>query len=110
MEYFVGLDVSLRSVALCIVDARSTVCMERELLCEIDDIADCLNAFEHPIERIGFEAGALSKHLFFGLQDKGFDIACMEARHCKRCGTKQTRLTPKVLLRYCAPAGSARCI
>ena len=80
MEYFVGLDVSLRSVALCIVDARGNVRMERELPCEIDDIADCLNAFEHPIERIGFEAGALSQHLFFGLQDKGFDIVCMEAR------------------------------
>ena len=54
MDYFVGLDVSLRSVSLCIVDARGNVRMERELPCEIDDIADCLNAFEHPIERIGF--------------------------------------------------------
>ena len=80
MDYFVGLDVSLRSVALCIVDARGKVCLERELPCEVDDIADCLDAFEHSIERIGFEAGALSQHLFFGLQDKGFDIVCMEAR------------------------------
>lgn len=80
MDYFVGLDVSLRSVALCIVDARGKVCMERELPCEVHDIADCLNAFEHPIERIGFEAGSLSQHLFFGLRDEGFDIVCMEAR------------------------------
>lgn len=80
MDHFVGLDVSLRSVALCIVDARGKVCMERELPCEIDDIANCLKAFEHPIERIDFEAGALSQHLFFGLQDKDFDIVCMEAR------------------------------
>lgn len=54
--------------------------MERELFYEVDDIADCLDAFEHPIERIGFEAGALSQPLFFGLQDKGFDIVCTEAR------------------------------
>jgi len=35
---------------------------------------------EHPVERIGFEAGALSQHLYFGLQSKGFDVVCMEAR------------------------------
>lgn len=81
MDYSVRLDVSPRSCALCIVDARGTVCMERELPCEVEDIADCLGAFEHPIERIGFEARAPSQHLFFGLQDKGFDVVCMEARH-----------------------------
>ena len=54
--------------------------MERELPCEVEDISDCLLAFPHPIERISFEAGALSQHLFFGLQDTGFDIFCMEAR------------------------------
>ena len=80
MEYFVGLDVSLRSCALCIVDGRGKVCMERELPCEVDDIAGCLNTFGYPIARIGFEAGALSQHLFFGLRDKGFDLSCMEAR------------------------------
>lgn len=80
MDYFVGLDVSLRSVALCIVDTRGKVCMERELPCEVRDIADCLNAFEHPIERIAFEAGALSQHLFFGVRGEGFVIVCMEAR------------------------------
>lgn len=80
MEYFVGLDVSLRSCALCIVDGRGKVCMERELPCEVDEIVNCLNAFGHPIVRIGFEAGALSQYLFFGLQDKGLEIVCMEAR------------------------------
>lgn len=80
MEYFVGLDVSLRSCALCILDGRGKVCMERELPCEVDEIVNCLNAFGHPIVRIGFEAGALSQYLFFGLQDKGFEIVCMEAR------------------------------
>jgi len=80
MEYFVGLDVSLRSVALCIVDASGKVCLARELPCEVEDIAVCLDGFEYPIARVGFEAGALSQHLYFGLQDKGFDIVCMEAR------------------------------
>ncbi|MEM6759981.1 MAG: transposase [Pseudomonadota bacterium] len=79
MEYFVGLDVSLRSCALCILNGRSKVCMESELPWGVDDIAGCLNAFDCAIARIGFKAGALSQHLFFGLRDRGFDVSCMEA-------------------------------
>ncbi|MGL5012573.1 MAG: IS110 family transposase, partial [Paracoccaceae bacterium] len=80
MEYFVGLDVSLRSCALCVVDGKGTVLLERDLPCDVCDIAECLAQFPHPIERIGFEAGTMSQHLFFGLTAEGFDVVCMEAR------------------------------
>ena len=80
MDYFAGLDVSLRSCALCIVDAKGVVVFERELPCDVDDIAHCLERFAHPITRVGFEAGTMSQHLFYGLKDKGFDVVCMEAR------------------------------
>jgi transposase len=80
MEYYVGLDVSLRSCAFCIVDSKGKVHLERELPCEIMDIVECLARFGHPIERVGFEAGAMSQHLFFGLQGEGLDVVCMEAR------------------------------
>ena len=80
MEYYAGLDVSLRSCALCIVNSKGAVLFERELPCEINDIAECLAGFPHLIERVGFEAGSMSQHLFFGLTDEGFDVVCMEAR------------------------------
>ena len=80
MDYFAGLDVSLRSCALCIVDAKGAVALERELLCDVDNITNCLNNFAHPIVRVGFEAGTMSQHLFYGLKDEGFDVVCMEAR------------------------------
>jgi transposase len=80
MDYYAGLDVSLRSCALCIVDAKGTVLLERELPCEVSDIAVCLASFPQPIERVGFEAGTMSQHLFHGLKAEGFDVVCMEAR------------------------------
>jgi len=80
MEYFAGIDVSLRSCALCIVDGKGNVLLERELPCEVSDIAEYLGAFPYPIERVGFEAGTMSQHLFFGLTKVGFDVVCMEAR------------------------------
>ncbi|MGY9049262.1 MAG: hypothetical protein ACKVKF_20010 [Rhodobacterales bacterium] len=44
MEYFAGLDVSLRSCAICVVDAKGKVMLEKELPYEVGDIADCLNS------------------------------------------------------------------
>ena len=61
-------------------DDKGTELFERELPCEVGDIAECLAGFTHPIERVGFEAGAMSQHLFFGLTAEGFDVVCMEAR------------------------------
>lgn len=80
MEYYVGLDVSLRSCALCIVDTKGKVLFERNLPCEIKDIVAYLSDFTHPIERVGFEAGTMSQHLYFGLEAAGYDVVCMEAR------------------------------
>ncbi len=42
MDYYVGLDVSLRSVAVCVIDANGKHVFERSLACEIDDIVACL--------------------------------------------------------------------
>uniref|UniRef100_UPI001D09D743 IS110 family transposase n=1 Tax=Roseobacter weihaiensis TaxID=2763262 RepID=UPI001D09D743 len=65
---------------LCIVDARGAVALERELACDVGEITKCLASFPHPITRIGFEAGTMRQHLFFGLTNEGFDVVCMEAR------------------------------
>ena len=81
MSYFVGLDVALRSVALCIIDQDGKIVREHALACEVEDIVEYLRGFGQPIERIGFEAGTMSQHLFHGLQSAGFDVVCMEARH-----------------------------
>ncbi len=59
MQYFVGLDVALRSLALCIIDGDGEIVLEKALLCEVDDVIACLEQFSHPIARIGFEAGTL---------------------------------------------------
>ncbi len=42
MEYFVGPDVSLRSCGLCILDGKGAAMFERELPCEVGDIAGSL--------------------------------------------------------------------
>lgn len=81
MSYFVGLDVSLRTVALCVIDNDGKIVLERSLDCEVEAIDACLRKFDHPITKLGFEAGTMSQTLFHGLTERGYDAVCMEARH-----------------------------
>lgn len=80
MEYFAGLDVSLRACALCIVDARGGFVFESELACDADEVTQSLKSFAHQTATIGLEAGTMSQHLFYGRTSHGFDMVCMEAR------------------------------
>ena len=45
MDYFVGLDVSLRSVAVCMIDEDGRTVFERAVACEIDDIIGLFGGF-----------------------------------------------------------------
>jgi len=80
MTYYVGLDVSLRSVAMCVLDGAGAIIEEISLPCEVEPIADHLRRSGLTIERIGFEAGTMSQMLFHGLTAEGFDTVCMESR------------------------------
>lgn len=81
MEYYAGLDVSLRSVAICVLDGEGKIVFERSVACEVDVIASSLAKASFPITRIGFEAGTMSQPLFYGLKEQhGFEVVCMEAR------------------------------
>src|SRR5262245_47313374 len=80
MTYYTALDVSLRSVSVCIVDDQGEVRHEAKVGAEVDKIAACLRAFSPEVSVIGFEAGALTQYLTYGLQAEGFDVICLEAR------------------------------
>lgn len=81
MSYFVGLDVSLRSVAVCVIDKEGLIVLEQSTDCEAEAINICLRRFKDQITKVGFEAGVMSQTLFYGLQEVGYDVVCMEARH-----------------------------
>ncbi|XWN32919.1 MAG: transposase [Devosia sp.] len=72
--------MSLRSIAICVVDGEGQLVLERTVACEVDDIVTCLPRLPDPILKVGVEVGAMSQHLFFGLQAAGLNVVCMEAR------------------------------
>jgi len=80
MTYFTASDVSLRFVSICIVDDMGQVRYEAKVPAEVHRIVGCLRKFSDQIKTVGFEAGALTQYLTYGLQAAGFDVVCMEAR------------------------------
>ena len=52
MQYFVGLDVALRSLALCIIDGEGEIVLEQALLCEVEGIASEIHSnFDSPLQK-----------------------------------------------------------
>lgn len=80
MSYFTGIDVSLRSVSVCIVDDTGVVCRDAKLDAQVDTFVRWLRDFSPELSSVGFEAGALSQYLTYGMQAAGFEVVCLEAR------------------------------
>ena len=80
MKYFTGIDVSLRSVSICVVDEAGAVLYETKVAADVDVIVDCLRRSSPAIKQVGFEAGTLTQYLTYGLQAAGFEVICLEAR------------------------------
>jgi transposase len=83
MEYFAGLDASLETVSLCIVDGDGNVVLEQKVGSEPTDIVAVLQRFGRPLKRIGLEAGPTSSWLFTALRAAGYPALCLECRHVK---------------------------
>ena len=53
MEYFAGLDVSLETVNVCIVNAAGDILLEKKIAAEPAAIVHLLKSFGSPFKRIG---------------------------------------------------------
>ena len=83
MEYFVGLDASLDTVNICIVDQDGSVLLKQKVDAEPQQIVALLKRFGRPLKRIGLEAGPTSSWLFSELRAAGYPALCLECRHVK---------------------------
>jgi len=83
MTYYAGLDVSLRTVNICVIDDQGVLVAETKLASDVQDIVAYLDELSFDIERISLEAGTLAQYLTYGLQSAGFEVICMEARQVK---------------------------
>ena len=73
MTYYAALDVSLRTVNICVIDDEGERYSETKLASDVQDIVAYLNDLNIEIESVGLEAGTLTQYLTYGLQAAGYD-------------------------------------
>jgi transposase len=84
MALFVGLDVSLKTVSICIVKADGSLVWEGKALSEPASLIKALARRRKNIQLVGIEACPLSEWLYGALVDSGFTTICIETRHAQR--------------------------
>jgi transposase len=80
MEQYAGLDVSLDSASVGIVDAQGKILKEAKVACEPQALIAWLAAHGTPMARIGLEAGPLSQGLFAEMKAAGLPVELLETR------------------------------
>jgi transposase len=83
MNYYAALDVSLRSVHLCVMDENGHIHAEGQVDSEPQDVDAFLRKLGLEITAVGLEAGTLTQYLTYGLRAAGYSVVCMEARQVK---------------------------
>ena len=83
MEYYVGLDVSLKQTSICVVDHSGSVVREGVVDSDPEMISVYVRSKAPDAVRIGLETGPTSTWLWTELKRLGLPVICIDARHAK---------------------------
>jgi len=91
MDYFAGLDVSVKDTSVCIVDDTGRMRREVKVASEPDALLPVLRNPAYRFKRIGLEAGPLSQWLFSALAEADLPVICVETRHMRAVLQRRAR-------------------
>ena len=83
MEYYVGLDVSLKQTSICVVNQTGSIVQEGVVDSDPEAIASFVRARAPGTVRIGIETGPTTTWLWTELKRLGLPVICIDARHAK---------------------------
>jgi transposase len=84
MEHYAGIDVSVESASVCVVDATGRIVREGKVASEPAALLGWFGPLGLQLERIGLEAGPLSQWLYAGLRQAGLAVELLETRHVRK--------------------------
>ncbi len=90
---YVGLDVSLETTSICVIDSRGAIAWRGKCSSDPDAICQIIHTQAPAAVRIGLETGQLSNWLTLGLRQRGLPVVCMDARHAKAALSLQINKT-----------------
>jgi transposase len=83
MEHYAGIDVSLESSSVCVVDAAGKIVREGKVASEPEALIAWFGSLGIAVIRIGLEAGPLSQWLYAAMQGAGLAVELLETRHVR---------------------------
>ena len=83
MNYFAGLDVSVKETSICIVDDAGKIVQEARVASEPESLLQVLTNANYRFKRVGLEAGPLSQWLYSLLAEAGLPVICVETRQMR---------------------------
>jgi transposase len=83
MEYYAGIDVSLESSSVCVVDDKGRIIREGKVASDPTALSKWLKELGLALTRIGLEAGPLSQWLHAGMTKFGLQVELLETRHVR---------------------------
>lgn len=83
MTHFVGLDVSQRTTAICIVDVTGRRLWRGQCRSVPAEIETLVRRHAGDEARIGVETGSMTPWLVHELRNRKLDVVCLDARHAR---------------------------
>jgi transposase len=81
MQQFVGLDVSQKETAVCVIDDAGRIVFEGKARSEPGALAKVIRKRAPGAVRIGFETGSMASWLWHELKRIDLPVVCIDARH-----------------------------
>jgi transposase len=83
MKHYVGLDVSLKETAICVVDENGVVIREGKAFSDPEAIIAWLNESGLSVAKVGLEIGGLARWLYGELRAGGLQAICIDPRRLR---------------------------
>src|SRR4030081_1936492 len=93
MTHFVGLDVSQKMTAICVVDNAGHRLWRGQCPTVPEQITVLVRRHAGDEARIGIETGAMTPWLVHELRNLGFEVVCLDARHARAAFKMQINKT-----------------
>jgi transposase len=83
MTRFVGLDVSQKLTAICVVDETGRRLWRGQCATDPEQIERVVKGHAGDDARVGLETGPMTPWLVHELRGRGLDVTCLDARHAR---------------------------
>lgn len=104
MKYYTGLDVSMKTTSVCIVDQDGKIILEETVATDPATLNAIIKATRLKIEKIAIESGSISHWLVEELIERDLPIICIDSRKMSKVLSLKINKTDKNDARLIAEA------